>query len=164
MLALVAEGRNASIATELWLTEKTVVGCAGLRPWSGQLDQGSGRCRSRLSGAPGNHCGSSRHADLWAALRNPEVIHGMLEDYRAGLTVDRAADDEDRARGRKIQCPLLVGWSSQDDLEHLYGDVLAVWRSWADDVRGVAINSGHHMAEEAPRELARELRTFFVRG
>jgi haloacetate dehalogenase len=36
----------------------------------------------------------------------------------------------------------------------LYGDVLAVWRPWTADLRGQGINSGHHMADEAPEELA----------
>jgi haloacetate dehalogenase len=106
--------------------------------------------------------GPEAHADLWQALRNPRVVHGMLEDYRAGLTSDRAADDSDRAAGRTITCPVLVGWSTRDDMEELYGDVLAVWRPWAEDVRGVAIDSGHHMAEEAPEELAGALRSFFA--
>jgi len=107
------------------------------------------------------HMGQEAHADLWAALRDPDVVHGMIEDYRAGLTVDRAADDFDHGRGKKIECPVLVGWSTDDDMEDLYGDVVAVWRSWADDVRGVAIESGHHMAEEAPDELADALLCFF---
>jgi haloacetate dehalogenase len=42
-------------------------------------------------------------------------------------------------------------------MEELYGDVLAVWRSWARDLRGVAIPGGHHMAEEAPDQLAAAL-------
>jgi len=108
------------------------------------------------------HMGSEAHADLWRSLRNPDVVHGMVEDYRAGLTVDRAADDADRAAGRRIACPVLVGWSTLDDLEALYGDVVEIWRDWADDVRGVAIESGHHMAEERPDELAAALRSFFA--
>jgi haloacetate dehalogenase len=107
------------------------------------------------------HMGADAYADLWEALRDPQVVHGMVEDYRAGLGVDRAADVEDRVRGTKITCPMLVGWSTLDDLEELYGDVVAIWRDWATDVRGVAIHSGHHMAEEAPDELASELLSFF---
>jgi hypothetical protein len=63
----------------------------------------------------------------------------MLEDYRAGLTVDVEHDREDLAKGRKLQCPLLVLWSERDDLPDLYGDVVAVWKRWADDVRGASI-------------------------
>jgi haloacetate dehalogenase len=110
------------------------------------------------------HMGAAAHEDLWQALRDPDVVHGMVEDYRAGLTVDRAADDADRAAGRKIACPVLVGWSTRDDMEELYGDPLAIWRAWADDLRGVAIESGHHMAEEAPHELAAALLPFFAQS
>jgi haloacetate dehalogenase len=105
--------------------------------------------------------GSEAYDDLWQALRNPDVVHGMIEDYRAGVTIDREADDADRAAGRRITCPVLVGWSTRDDMEELYGDVVAVWRAWADDVRGVAIDSGHHVAEEAPDALAAALLDFF---
>ena len=50
-------------------------------------------------------------------------------------------------------------WAARDDLEELYGDVLAVWRGWADDLRGGrALDCGHHLSEEAPQELAAELR------
>jgi hypothetical protein len=38
--------------------------------------------------------------------------------------------------------------------------LLAIWRAWADDLRGARIDSGHHMAEEAPDELAAALRAF----
>jgi haloacetate dehalogenase len=81
----------------------------------------------------------------------------MLEDYRAGLGIDRDHDEADRRAGRRIACPVLVLWSLRDDLEQLYGDVLAIWRSWAREVRGRGLDCGHHMAEEAPEELAREL-------
>ena len=108
------------------------------------------------------HMGSEASEDLWAALRDPEVVHGMLEDYRAGLTVDREADDADRADGKTITCPVLVGWSTHDDMEALYGDLVAIWRPWAENVCGIAIESGHHMAEEAPAELAAALLGFFA--
>jgi haloacetate dehalogenase len=37
----------------------------------------------------------------------------------------------------------------------LYGDPLAIWRGWADDLRGWPIDSGHHVAEENPRRCCR---------
>ena len=39
-------------------------------------------------------------------------------------------------------------------------DVLAIWRDWADDVRGRAIDAGHCLAEEAPDETFSELERF----
>jgi haloacetate dehalogenase len=105
--------------------------------------------------------GAENHEELLAAVRRPEVVRAMLEDYRAGLTVDLADERADRAAGRVIEPPLLVLWSLRDDLEQLMGDPLTIWKDWARHVRGRGIDSGHHMAEEAPAELADELATFF---
>ncbi|KRE06957.1 alpha/beta hydrolase [Bosea sp. Root670] len=99
--------------------------------------------------------------DFARAVSDPSTIHTMLEDYRAGLTVDVEHDREDLADGRKLQCPLLVLWSERDDLPDLYDDVVGVWKRWADDIRGASIPSGHHMAEEAPEALAHALDAFF---
>jgi haloacetate dehalogenase len=104
--------------------------------------------------------GAENHADFRAAVHDPATVHAMVEDYRAGLGLDRAADDADRAAGRTVGCPTLVLWSTRDDLVDLYGDVLAVWAPWAPDLRGSPIESGHHMAEEAPEELAAALAAF----
>lgn len=107
--------------------------------------------------------GAANHSEWRAAMRNPEVVRGMLEDYRAGLTVDYTDEAADRAAGWRVTQPLLVLWSTLDDLEQLYGDPLAIWRSWADDVTGHGIHSPHHMAEQAPDELAAALDAFFAK-
>ncbi|WP_431279149.1 alpha/beta fold hydrolase [Leifsonia poae] len=106
--------------------------------------------------------GRENYEEWRQATRRPEVIRAMLEDYRAGLTVDRSDEQADRAAGRRVDRPLLVLWSERDDLEQLVGDPVAIWRDWATDVRGYGIDSGHHMAEERPDELASALREFFA--
>ncbi|GEA88522.1 alpha/beta fold hydrolase [Cellulomonas cellasea] len=106
--------------------------------------------------------GHENHAEWRAAVRDPDVVRGMLEDYRAGLTVDRRDEEADRVAGRRVEPPLLVLWSTRDDLEELYGDPLRIWRDWARDVRGHGIDSGHHVAEEAPGPLAESLGAFFA--
>jgi haloacetate dehalogenase len=78
----------------------------------------------------------------------------MLEDYRAGLTIDRANEDADRAAGTRLACPVLVLWSLRDDLEQLHGDPRLIWAESADQVSGHGIDCGHHMAELAPRSVA----------
>ena len=107
--------------------------------------------------------GEDNYGEFRAATRDPQVIRGMLEDYRAGLTVDRADEEADRAAGRTVRAPLLVIWSLRDDLEDLYGDPRRIWAGWADSVEGHGIDSGHHMAEEAPAELAAALAEFLRR-
>ncbi|MEU5180742.1 alpha/beta fold hydrolase [Streptomyces longwoodensis] len=104
--------------------------------------------------------GRENHDEFREATRDPEVVRAMLEDYRAGLTVDRRHEEEDRAAGTRVRCPALILWSLRDDLEQLYGDPLRIWRDWATDVRGHGIDSGHHVAEEAPQELAAALGDF----
>ncbi|MEJ7628212.1 MAG: alpha/beta hydrolase [Nocardioidaceae bacterium] len=108
--------------------------------------------------------GAENYADYHRAIHDPATVHAMLEDYRAGLGVDRAADDADRDAGTRVGCPTLVLWSTQDDLEDLYGDVLAVWRPWADELSGGGVESGHHMAEDAADDLASRLVAFLARA
>lgn len=112
-------------------------------------------------GGDPNVMGAEAYADFRRAIHDPATVHGMIEDYRAGLGIDRAHDEADRAAGRKLACPLLVLWSARDDFEQLHGDILGIWRGWADDVSGRSLDCGHHMAEEAPEELASELAQFF---
>jgi haloacetate dehalogenase len=97
-------------------------------------------------------------AEYQASLRDPAVIHTICEDYRAGATYDFEADEADRGK-RRIVCPLLVLWGETGPVGRL--DPLAVWREWADDVRGGPVACGHHIPEEAPEETIAELRAFF---
>lgn len=103
--------------------------------------------------------GTENYADYRDAIHDPDTVRAVLEDYRAGLGLDRAADDADRAAGRRITCPTLVAWSSRDDMEDLYGDVLAIWQGWADKLYGAGSGNRHHMPEEAPEQLVHELIT-----
>jgi haloacetate dehalogenase len=104
--------------------------------------------------------GEANHADLWAALRDPAVVHGMCEDYRAGLRIDRAHEEADRAAGRRITCPTLLLAATEDDID-IHGDPEAIWRPWvAGELSSIPIHSGHHQAEQAPGELAQALTAF----
>jgi haloacetate dehalogenase len=108
--------------------------------------------------------GQENHDEWREGTRNPAVVRAMLEDYRASLTIDKRHEEEDRDAGHLIHCPALILWSLGDDLEHLHGDPLAIWRRWADDIHGHGIDSGHHMAEQAPDALAASLADFFADG
>jgi haloacetate dehalogenase len=107
--------------------------------------------------------GQAAYDELVALVSDPAVIHGMIEDYRAGLRIDHLHEREDREAGRRVECPTLCLWSLDDDLEQIYGDPLVIWRGWARDVQGFGIKSGHHMAEENPNALATALVDFFSR-
>jgi haloacetate dehalogenase len=104
--------------------------------------------------------GAGNFEDLWSALRDPAVVHGMCEDYRAGLGIDRAHDEADRAAGRRITAPFLLLESARDDLD-IHGDPAEIWQPWVSGaVHHQIIDSGHHQAEEAPQEVADALLAF----
>lgn len=98
-----------------------------------------------------------------AALHDPRTVRAILEDYRAGLSIDAEHDRATRAQGATISCPTLVGWSVMDDLEELYGDPVAVWASWVSGpITSARIDSGHHMAEENPEQVATVITSFLA--
>ena len=99
--------------------------------------------------------------DYLDCFRDPETVRAICEDYRAGADIDCDHDAADRKAGRRIGCPLLVLWGARARLEQWY-DTLAVWRDWANDVRGRSLDCGHYLPEERPEETARELLAFFA--
>jgi haloacetate dehalogenase len=99
--------------------------------------------------------------DYRRSFREPACIHAMCEDYRAGATLDVEHDEADRG-SRRIGCPTLVLWGTRGTVAGVDG-VLDVWRAWADDVRGRALDSGHFLAEEAPEATCDELLSFLER-
>jgi haloacetate dehalogenase len=96
-----------------------------------------------------------------AFIQVPERIHATCEDYRAGWGPDLAADEADRAAGKKITCPVLAAWGGKGIPSETAGP-LVIWREWADDVRGVTIDSGHYPCEENPDATTKALIEFFA--
>jgi haloacetate dehalogenase len=87
------------------------------------------------------------------------MIHASCEDYRAAASIDLVHDEADLGEGRKVECPLLALWGGRGVMEGIY-DVDAVWREYANDVRGRSIDAGHFLPEERPEETVQELRAF----
>lgn len=99
------------------------------------------------------------------ALRDPETVHAICEEYRAGATVDCARDLDDLAAGRRITCPTLALWSAGGALDTWYEDSrgpLGIWREWAAEVTGHSIAGGHFFPEQNSTETISELRAFFA--
>jgi haloacetate dehalogenase len=88
-------------------------------------------------------------------------IHGSCEDYRAAATIDLVHDRRDL--GRKLKMPVLALWARHSPVGTMF-DCLADWREVALDVRGKALDCGHFLPEEKPREVLAELRRFLARS
>jgi haloacetate dehalogenase len=94
-----------------------------------------------------------------AFFQSPDRIHATCEDYRAGQSTDLAHDAADRKAGKKIAVPLCALWGAAG----IPGDrgPLEIWRDWAEQVSGQAIDSGHFLPEENPDATAAALLEFF---
>jgi haloacetate dehalogenase len=96
-----------------------------------------------------------------AFFAEPARIHATCEDYRAGAGYDLAADEADRALGRRLACPVAVFWGARGIPSKTSGP-LAIWHDWCNDVQGRPIESGHFLAEENPDETARAILDFLA--
>jgi len=94
------------------------------------------------------------------AFRNPRTIHATCEDYRAAASIDLVHDKRDLRK--KIKMPVLVLWGKQGVIERMF-DPLRDWREVAADVTGRALDCGHFLPEEKPKEVLAELRRFLGR-
>ncbi|MCO1653727.1 alpha/beta fold hydrolase [Pseudonocardia humida] len=101
--------------------------------------------------------------DYRRALADPEVVHAICEDYRAGAGFDRELDERDRAAGATVDCPTQVLWGTQGALPAWY-DPLEVWRAWAPGVVGGPVEGGHFFPEQNPADTAAALSAFHVPG
>jgi haloacetate dehalogenase len=81
----------------------------------------------------------------------------MCEDYRASAGIDL---DHDRAdANKKLTMPLLAIWGARGVVGKQF-DCEAEWKRVARNVRGVAVDCGHFVPEERPRETLAAMRAF----
>jgi haloacetate dehalogenase len=97
--------------------------------------------------------------DYIRCFRDPRAIAAVCADFRASPGPDLVHDEEGIAAGQKIECPVLVLWGTQLAAGPGY-DPPAIWQQYAPDVRGVAVPTGHFVAEEAPAPVVDALRDF----
>ena len=70
----------------------------------------------------------------------------------------RLGDGERVPEGvRRIACPVLALWAASGALPGFYGDPLELWRPWAPDLRGGAVDASHFLAEDRPQETAQQV-------
>lgn len=103
--------------------------------------------------APGFVFDAAAMAEYKRAFRNPDVIRGTCEDYRAGATCDDADDMADVAAGNKIACPVVCLWGeARAKGGPKSKNPLDIWRKWCSGpVTGEGVKtSGHFLPEEAP--------------
>lgn len=97
----------------------------------------------------------------YARCCTPENIHGVCEDYRAGVTIDFEMDQADFEAGRKIGCPAAIYWGEKSHTEKFF-DPRQAWPLYCADIRRIrSLPCGHYPAEQVPDEVYDELYGFF---
>ena len=102
-------------------------------------------------------------AHYLAPFRDPSRVHAMCEDYRAGAYADYDIDKADVDAAKKITVPMLALWGDAG-IAAAAATPRDTWTSWATNVRGAPVDSGHFLAEENPGATAKLLREFFLEG
>ncbi len=98
------------------------------------------------------------------SFSDPARIHAACEDYRAGATTDLTHDEIDRVAGKTILCPVLALWG-EGGIPARGSSPLDIWRdTFAPQAEGMAVDSGHFLAEENPGATLAALVPFLARA
>jgi haloacetate dehalogenase len=98
-------------------------------------------------------------AEYLRCFADPQTLHAMCEDYRAGASIDLQHDEADL--GTPLRCPTLVLWGVHGAMHRLF-DVLETWRPRAPEAHGKALPAGHWLPEECPQDVAATLGDFLA--
>jgi haloacetate dehalogenase len=95
------------------------------------------------------------------AFSAPGALRAGFHDYRATFPDDLDADDASAAAGAKLGMPVLALWGATGLTGKL--PVVDIWREYATDVDGEAIQEcGHFLPEEQPAAVADRLLHFLA--
>jgi haloacetate dehalogenase len=98
-------------------------------------------------------------AEYLRCFSDPQTLHAMCEDYRAGASIDLQHDEADLSK--TLACPTLVLWGVHGAMHRLF-DVLDTWRQRAPDAQGKALPAGHWLPEECPQDVSTALLDFLA--
>ena len=93
---------------------------------------------------------------------NAIALHSACEDYRAAASIDLEHERDNRVKGQKVICDILVLWGERGVVNRLFKP-LELWSAQCSGrVSGHAVPAGHFIPEELPEATAQALLEFFV--
>ena len=115
----------------------------------------------RMNATMGSNSGlfAPRALQEYRRCFDARTIHASCEDYRASAGIDLEHDRADA--GKKLAMPVLAIWGTRGVVGRMF-DCLAHWREVAEDVTGVALDSGHFIPEERPHAVQGALAKFLA--
>jgi haloacetate dehalogenase len=84
------------------------------------------------------------------AARNPDVVAAWCGDYTAGAGADLEHDHANLGETSPIPC--LVLWGTNGAVDH-HLNPLEAWQVWFPNAVGRAVEAGHFLVEERPKEV-----------
>lgn len=107
-------------------------------------------------------------AEYERSFGDPEARHAMMEDYRAGASIDLQHDSVSETVGVRIAAPTLVLWGELGVVGGGAHDPLSVWRERMTEpslLSGEPIaGAGHYLVEEQPEQTLAALLAFLRPG
>lgn len=95
-------------------------------------------------------------------FQQPETIHGICEDYRAGAFLDVEIDRQSLRDGQRIVCDTLVLWGKNGLVDRFF-EPLQEWEPFVERLCGGTVPCGHFIPEEAPEALMEIALPFLLR-
>lgn len=95
-----------------------------------------------------------------AAMKDPDCVHAMCEDYRAAASLDLVHDRETIAQKQCLAMPVRVLWGEFGQINACF-QPLTDWQGLAKNLTGHTVPSGHYIPEEVPEVLLAEALSFF---
>ena len=95
------------------------------------------------------------------AFKQNKRIYATCEDYRASATIDLDHDKKDLKK--KLNIPIQVLWGKKGVIQKQFKP-LKIWQKYTTKrITGSAINSGHFIPEQNPKEVIKKLKSFFLK-
>ena len=89
-------------------------------------------------------------------------MHASCEDYRASATIDLEHDKKDR--NKKLNIPIQILWGKRGVIGKQFNSI-KIWQKYSSKkIIGKAIESGHFIPEQNPKEVIFQLRKFFSKS
>ena len=95
------------------------------------------------------------------SFKQKKRIHASCEDYRASATIDLEHDKKDRRK--KLNIPIQILWGNKGIIGKQFKPI-KIWNKYTKKkVYGSAINSGHFIPEQNPKDTIIHLKNFFLK-
>ena len=109
----------------------------------------------------GNHKFGNVEETYLKSFKQKKRLHASCEDYRASATIDLKHDKKDR--NKKLNIPIQILWGKSGVIGNQFNS-MKIWQKYSTKkILGKAIDSGHFIPEQNPKQTILYLKNFFLK-